>query len=112
MEEKRDKTLLIKFTEQELTLIERNMKHIHVRNRSAFIRKMAIDGYFISLEIPELKEVSRLLNITSNNVNQIAKLANSTGNIYQDDVRDLKSNMDNVKLLFGEILAHLSKIKG
>lgn len=112
MEEKRDKTLLIKFTGQELDLIERNMKHIHVRNRSGFIRKMAIDGYFISLEIPELKEVSRLLNITSNNVNQIAKLANSTGNIYQEDVRGLKSNMDKIKLQFGEILAHLSKMKG
>lgn len=81
MEEKRNKTLLLKFTEQELDLIERNMKHICVKNRSAFIRKMAIDGYFISLEIPEMKEVSRLLNNTSNNVNQIARLANSTGNI-------------------------------
>ena len=86
------------------------MKKINVKNRSGFIRKMAIDGYFITLEIPELKKVSKLLNITSNNVNQIAKMANSTNNIYQNDVLDLKANMDNIKLQFGEILRNLSKI--
>ena len=110
MEEKRDKRILLKLTQQELDLIDRNMKKINVNNRSGFIRKMAIDGYFITLEISELKEVSNLLNITSNNVNQIAKMANSTNNIYQNDVLDLKMNMDNIKLQFGEILRHLSKI--
>ena len=110
MEEKRDKRILLKLTQQELDLINRNMKKINVSNRSGFIRKMAIDGYFITLEIPELKEVSKLLNFTSNNVNQIAKMANSTNNIYQNDVLDLKANMDNIKLQFGEILRHLSKI--
>lgn len=112
MEEKRDKKILIKFTQKELDLIKRNMDNIKVQNRSGFIRKMAIDGYFITLEVPELKEVSRLLNITSNNVNQIAKLGNSTGSVYQNDIFDLKTNINEIKLQFGEILTHLSKIGG
>ena len=110
MEEKRDKRLLIKLTQHELDLINRNMKAVNIKNRSGYIRKMCIDGYHLSLDIPEMKEVSRLLNITSNNVNQIAKMANATGNIYQDDVLDLKSDMDNIKLQFGKILESLSKI--
>lgn len=110
MEEKRDKKVLIKFTQQELDKIEHNMKEVNITNRSGYIRKMSILGFYISLDIPELREVSRLLNNTSNNVNQIAKMANITGNIYQGDVLDLKSDMDSIKLQFGKILESLSKI--
>lgn len=112
MEEKRDKTILIKCTSQELDMIDRNMEQIKVKNRSGYIRKMAIDGYHLTLEMPELPEISRLLNITSNNVNQLAKLAHRTGNIYQEDVQELKLSFNEIKLQFGEILSYLSKVGG
>ncbi len=110
MEEKRDKTVLIKFTQQELDLVERNMQHLNIQNRSGFVRKMAIDGYFLTLEIPELKEISRLFGIASNNINQIAKVANSTANIALDDVLEVQATLDSIKIQFGEILSKLSKL--
>ncbi len=112
MEEKRNKTVLIKFTEQELNAVERNMKNINVKNRSGYIRKMSIDGYHLTLEMPELPEISRLLNIISNNVNQLTKMAHSTNNIYKDDVLDVNKNLIEIKEQFGEILKCLSKVGG
>ena len=67
---------------EERKLIERRMKEAGIRNMSAYIRKMAIDGYVIRLDLSDLKEVSRLMGINSNNLNQYAKKANETGSIY------------------------------
>lgn len=68
-----------------------------IRNTSAYLRKMAIDGYVINLDIKQLNEISRLLRITSNNVNQMAKRANETGSIYETDVVDVKNQLDSIK---------------
>ena len=112
MEEQRNKGIYIKFTEHELELLREKMGNANIKNRSGFIRKLAIDGYVIQLDIKELKEVSRLLSITANNVNQIAKVANSTGNIYVQDIEELGNKLKEIRLLFGEMLTHLSKVGG
>ena len=82
-----------------------------VRNMSAFIRKMSIDGYVVNLEIPELAECVKLLRYTSNNVNQIARQMNSSSAIYPDEVRDICAKQDETNRLFGEILEQLSRLK-
>lgn len=112
MIEQRNKGIYIKFTQHELGLLKQKMDNAKIKNRSGFIRKMAIDGYVIQLDIKELKEVSRLLGITANNVNQLAKVANSTGNIYQQDIEEVDSNLKEIRVLFGEMLKQLSRIGG
>ncbi len=111
MDNKRNKGIYIKFTQQELDLIEKAMKQMNVRNRSAFIRKMAINGWMLSLEIPELPEIGRLLSITANNANQIAKKVNSGGSIYNEDVADLTAKVEEVRLQFGSVLQGLAKVQ-
>ena len=72
---KRIRKELIKFyvTPEEKELIQQNMALLGTDNMSAFLRKMAIDGHVIKLDLPELKELVSLLRYTSNNINQIAK---------------------------------------
>ena len=82
-----------------------------VRNMSAFIRKMSIDGYVVNLEIPELAECVKLLRYTSNNVNQIARQMNVGGAVYPDEVHDICTKQDETNQLFGEILEQLSRIR-
>ena len=54
---------------------------------SAYPRKMAIDGYAVKLDMPELRErISRI----SSNENQIAKRLNATGNIYEMNIEKIK----------------------
>ena len=47
-----------------------------IRSLSAYIRKMALDGYCLNLDLPQLRRMSYLLQNCSNNLNQLAKAAN------------------------------------
>lgn len=103
--------IYFKVTEEERALIEQRMKLAGVRNMSAFIRKMCIDGYTVQLQIPELNECAKLLRYTSNNVNQIARRVNSGGGVYPDEVDEISTKLTETSGLFGNILEQLSKIK-
>lgn len=110
MENKRDTGLYFKLSAKEMELIRQKKALTGIRNTSAYLRKMAIDGYVINLDIKQLNEISRLLRITSNNVNQMTKRANETGSIYKTDVADVKKQLDSIKAEFGEVLNSLTKL--
>ena len=74
--EKRDVVMSFRVTPSEAKRIKDRMKDAGVRKPGAFLRKMAVDGYIIRLDLEELREATRLMRITSNNVNQYAKKAN------------------------------------
>ena len=111
MQEKRDKGLYVKLSQSEMDLIDKRKDEIPIVNRSAYVRKMAIDGCIIYHDISHINEISRLLKITSNNVNQIAKRANESNHIYQEDIQDVNQNLTEIKLQFGELLQELAKLQ-
>ena len=77
----------------------------------AFVRKMVIDGYIVKLDIPELKEIIRLLAPTANNVNQMARKLNAGGSIYKEDLQEINGKLDEVYKLLRKVLMQLAKIK-
>lgn len=81
-------------SEQEAAAIQKRMEQIGVANLSAYLRKMAVDGYIIHLDMSEVQELVRILRICSNNLNQYARRANETGSIYAADVEDLRGRLD------------------
>ncbi len=91
-------------------LIKKKMEDSGIKNMSAYIRKMAIDGYVVRLDLSDVKEVSRLLRINANNINQYAKRANETGSIYLEDIKDIKRGQEELWILMKEILQRLSTI--
>lgn len=109
---KRVRNIEIKFyvTPEEEHLIEQNMALLGTNNRSAFIRKMAIDGKIIKLDLPELKEARTLLRHTSNNFNQLTKRVNATGRFYNEDLTDMKVSLDQVWDAFNGILQRLARL--
>ena len=94
-----------------MDLIKQKMALAGVRNMSGYLRKMAIDGYVINLELPELAEGVKLLRYISNNVNQMARQMNSGGSVYPDEVNDICTKQDETNRLFGDILEQLSRLK-
>ena len=90
--------------------IKKRMAEAGIRNMSAYIRKMAIDGYVIKLDLSDVKEVSRLLRINANNINQYAKRANETGSIYLEDIKEVQRQQEELWLLMQEILQRLATI--
>ncbi len=109
---KRVRNIEVKFyvTPEEEHLIEQNMALLGTNNRSAFIRKMAIDGQIIKLDLPELKEARTLLRHTSNNFNQLTKRVNATGRFYNEDLADMKGSLDQVWDAFNGILQRLARL--
>ncbi len=103
--------IYFKVTDEERALIKQRMALMGIRNMSAYIRKMCIDGYTVQLQIPELTECAKFLRYTSNNVNQIARRVNSGGGVYPDEVGEITSKLSEASGLFGNILEQLSKIK-
>lgn len=91
--------------------IKKMMALAGIRNMSAYIRKMAANGYVIRLDLPELDECARLLRSASNNLNQIARRVNSGGAAYPDEVAAVQASLDENRALFGRILEGLAKIK-
>ena len=90
--ENRKRTTQIKFrvTEEERTLIEEKMKQVPTGNMEAYLRKMAIDGYIIQIDHSDIKNMTAELQKIGVNINQIAKRANATGNVYQEDIEEIK----------------------
>ena len=90
--ENRKRTIQIKFrvTEEERTLIEEKMKQVPTGNMEAYLRKMAIDGYIIQIDHSDIKNMTAELQKIGVNINQIAKRANATGNVYQEDIEEIK----------------------
>ena len=103
--------IYFKISEEDRKLIEQKMALAEIRNMSAYIRKMCIDGYIIHLQVPELTECAKLLRYTSNNMNQIARRVNSGGGVYPDEVDEIRAKLTEASGLFGNILEQLSKIK-
>lgn len=88
--------ILFYVSPEENALIEQNMALLGTDNRSAFIRKMLIDGQIIKLDLPELKELLSLLRRVSNDFNQLARRVNASGRIYAEDISDMKLSLDKI----------------
>lgn len=108
---KRDIQLKFRVTAEERELIEKNMALLGTQNMAAYLRKIAIDGYVVRLELPELREMISLLRRTSNNINQLAKRVNATGRLYAADMEDTLQSQDRIWQTANEILTRLAAIK-
>ena len=88
----RQRPIQVKFfvNEKELDLIKQKMAQMGTDNMSAYLRKMAIDGYVVNLDMPELRELTSKMKRISNSENQIAKQLNTSGNIYEADIEEIK----------------------
>ncbi len=94
----RKRTVQIKFrvTEEERALIEEKMKLIPTRNMAAYLRKMAIDGYVIQVDHSDIKAMTAEIQKIGVNINQIARRANTTGNVYQEDIEEIKGVLNEI----------------
>lgn len=108
----RNRPIQVKFrvTPEERKMIDRRMEQAGINNMAAYLRKMAIDGYVVKLELPELRDLISLLRRTSNNFNQIARRVNSTERIYADDIAEMKNLLEQIWEADNRILEKLAAI--
>ena len=107
---KRDVQLNFRVSPEELALIEQKMTQLGTKNREAYLRKMALDGYVVRLELPELKELVSLMRYSSNNLNQLARRAHETGRIYDADLEDISRRQEALWDGVHQVLTQLAKL--
>ena len=110
MKEKRDETIILRLSKTEKNRIYEKMLSMGIRNLSAYIRKMALDGYCLHLDLPQLRRMAYLLQNCSNNLNQVAKRANENGKIYSADLADLRTRLDELISIGKQILTKLANL--
>jgi uncharacterized protein (DUF1778 family) len=106
----RNVNLAFRVSEDERKLIERRMKQAGMKNMRAYIVKQAVDGRIIHVELDSVHEMVRLLSNATNNLNQIARRINETGNVYADDIDDLRRRYNELWGQMKEILHRLSAV--
>lgn len=107
----RDVQLKFRVTPEERALIEGKMALLETSNMAAYLRKMAIDGYAVNLELPELREMVSLLRRSGNNLNQLTRRVHETGQFYDADLEDLRRDYDGLWDAAQKILTSLAKIQ-
>ena len=110
MNEKRNVQIHFRLTSTEAERLRIKMKETGIQSQGAYLRKMALDGYCVRLDLQDVREMVSLLRRCSNNLNQYAKRANDTGSIYLADLNDLQERMQQLWQLAREILVRLSNI--
>ena len=107
---RRDQQLHFRVSKPELDRIHVKMAELGIVSIGAYLRKMALDGYCIRLDLKELNRMAYLLQMCSNNLNQYAKRANESGRVYQTDIEDLRARLDELIGLAKQILAQLAAL--
>ena len=102
--------LNFRVTDREKELIEGRMQELGMTNREAFLRKIAIDGMIVKLEVPELKEILSLMRYSSNNINQIAHRLNESGRIYEVDVAQVQAQHEQLWNMLNSLLEKLNAV--
>ena len=111
----REVQLKFRVTPEERALIEQKMEQLGTTNMAAYLRKMAVDGYVVHLELPELREMVSLLRRSSNNLNQLTRRVHETGRFYDADLDELRQSYDGLwdaaqKILTSSLEVYGSKL--
>jgi hypothetical protein len=108
---KRNIRIVMRLTEEEQDLLEQRMNDSGIENREAFLRKMALTGYVLRLDMSEVRETLRLLANATNNINQIAKRANETRSIYANDMIQLREEVGNLRSQVSDVMKVFGKVR-
>ena len=111
MARNRNVQIIFWVSEAEKSMIEEKMAQAGMTNLSAYLRRIAIDGMIVRLELPELKEMVLLLRYASNNINQIARRMNESGRVYGTDLEQVIQNQEQLWDMANGILMRLAAIK-
>ena len=82
--------------DDEQYILDEKFRVSGMKSKSAFLRKLILYGYVYNVDYSYLRNYNTELGRISSNLNQIAKRINSTGNIYQEDMDEVKELMNEV----------------
>lgn len=101
----------IRFTPEEYSKLKEYMSMAGFGTMNAYIRKMALNGYIINLDLEAILEPVKLMRNIASNINQISTRVNSTDNIYAEDVAELREKYGQLAKSVSEIVSYISRLE-
>ena len=105
----RDVPLYVWVRPDELEAIRGRMEEAGIRNMSAYIRKMALNGYILHVDLSPVQELVSLQRRCANNLNQVATHANSYG-VYPEEIKSLQKDYADLWGPLSDLLQKLSEV--
>lgn len=103
--------LRLRVTEDEYEVIKMRAKSAEYKSVSSFLRRMALFGYIVKYENQDIKKLNKSLIGIQNNINQISARVNSTNRIYEDDIKYLKSVVNDIWQSLKSVQSNLQSLK-
>ena len=97
----------IRLTESEARQLQKKMDLLGISNTAAYLRAMAMNGYMLRVDLPEIREMIRLLGNMTNNLNQIARRMNSGGSIYETEIDEMRVKQNELWAMMQQLLTRL-----
>lgn len=82
--------------DDEQYILDKKFEASGMKSKSAFLRTLILYGYVYDVDYSFLQNYNVELGRISSNLNQITKRINSTGNIYEEDIKEVKELMNEV----------------
>ena len=105
--ENRSVRFTIRLTESEASQLQKKMDLLGITNTAAYLRAMALNGYILRIDLPEIREMLRLLGNMTNNLNQIARRMNSGGPIYETEIDEIRESQQELWTMMNRLLTRL-----
>ena len=102
--------LHVMVTPEEQALIGERMAEEGISNMGAYMRKMALNGYVLHVDLSDIRELVSLQRRCANNLNQVAIHVNTYGGIYPDEIKDLQRDYADLWGPLSELLKKLSTV--
>jgi len=107
---KRNVHLSVMVTPEELELIRERMAEAGVTNAGAYVRKMALNGYVLHVDLSPVRELVSLQRRCSNNLNQIATRVNTYSSINSQQINSLQKDYNALWKPLSDLLTHLATV--
>ena len=89
--------------------IQRRMVEAGITNAGAYMRKMALNGYILHVDLAPVKELVSLQLRCANNLNQVAVHANTFG-VYPEEIAGLQRDYEKFWGRVSDVLTELSAL--
>ena len=102
--------LHVMVTPEEQALIGERMAEAGISNMGAYVRKMALNGYVLHVDLSDIRELVSLQRRCANNLNQVAIHVNTYGGIYPNEIKALQRDYADLWNAISKVIRKLSAI--
>lgn len=98
----------IKYNAEEWKIVSEKAAALGKR-AGTFIREISVQGVIKNYDMKQFNHLIMSFNRIGNELNQIAKVANSTQSVYAKDIEDLKKSFADLQTVFENYLLPLKE---